>query len=187
MMHLNIPVIAIALSLISSNALAGSLDEAIAGSLAALMIFLVVVIIIFLIMRELVCWYWKINYRIEQNNEIIRLLKKAVGERKIAAASPTPTSPALPSHVYPKPEMKSSQVESSDKSNQSKEKNKNKPKQSYDLPGKGLSEADREALLSKYENLSKSEVQELIKEKDSFKPEAYEILVSVAKRWGIQV
>lgn len=37
-------------------------------------------IIIFILIRELVCWYYKINKSIKNQEEIIRLLKKIAGE-----------------------------------------------------------------------------------------------------------
>lgn len=33
---------------------------------------------LFLILRELFCWYWKINKRIEQQDEIIQLLRSII-------------------------------------------------------------------------------------------------------------
>jgi hypothetical protein len=41
---------------------------------------LLTIIAVFLIGRELVAWYFKINKKIAQNDEIIRLLKKLAGE-----------------------------------------------------------------------------------------------------------
>lgn len=35
---------------------------------------------IFILCRELICWYWKINQQVENQQEIIRLLKKIAGE-----------------------------------------------------------------------------------------------------------
>ena len=43
-----------------------------------LIIILVFLIGLFLLFRELVCWYWKINERIKQQNEIILLLKQLI-------------------------------------------------------------------------------------------------------------
>lgn len=40
-------------------------------ALVRLLIALAVIVIISLICREIVCWYWKINERINQQNEII--------------------------------------------------------------------------------------------------------------------
>jgi hypothetical protein len=35
-----------------------------------------IAILLFLVLREIFCWYYKINERVDQNKEIIRLLKK---------------------------------------------------------------------------------------------------------------
>lgn len=42
----------------------------------ALIIILVVAILLFFALREVNCWYWKINRQIELQHEIIDLLKK---------------------------------------------------------------------------------------------------------------
>ncbi len=46
----------------------------------SLIIFLIVLFLIFLICRELNCWYWKINRRIElleeQNNSLKTIIEK---------------------------------------------------------------------------------------------------------------
>lgn len=47
-----------------------------AGILVSLLIFLAVGIVIFLICREIVCWYWKINRMVDNQEEIIRLLEE---------------------------------------------------------------------------------------------------------------
>lgn len=39
---------------------------------------ILVVILLFLLIRELVCWYWKINYRIIKQDEICNLLVKQI-------------------------------------------------------------------------------------------------------------
>lgn len=41
---------------------------------------ILVALLILLLIRELVCWYWKINIQVKQNDEIIDLLKKSYGE-----------------------------------------------------------------------------------------------------------
>ncbi len=46
-----------------------------------------VILIVFLILRELYCWYWKINKRIRNQEEIIRLLRKIAGEQSIPNGS----------------------------------------------------------------------------------------------------
>lgn len=37
-------------------------------------------IALFFLCRELLCWYWKVNERISNQKEIIRLLRKLAGE-----------------------------------------------------------------------------------------------------------
>ncbi len=44
-------------------------------TLSAFLIGIALALAVFLIMRKFNCWYWKINERIRQNEEIIRLLK----------------------------------------------------------------------------------------------------------------
>ncbi len=46
--------------------------------LVVILVVIAVEIIIFLIFREVICWYWKINYRIEQMDEVIIVLKKII-------------------------------------------------------------------------------------------------------------
>ena len=41
-------------------------------------VFLIVLIVVFLIFRELVCWYWKINERIDLQKRQTALLEKLV-------------------------------------------------------------------------------------------------------------
>ena len=41
-----------------------------------LLIYLIFIIAIFLICREIVCWYWKINQSIKNQERIIELLEK---------------------------------------------------------------------------------------------------------------
>lgn len=48
------------------------------GLLIILAISIVVGILLFLLLRELVCWYWKINLRIELAEEQNLLLKQLV-------------------------------------------------------------------------------------------------------------
>ncbi len=45
---------------------------------------LIVIVGIFLLCRELVCWYWKINKTISNQEEIIRLLRKIANEKSDA-------------------------------------------------------------------------------------------------------
>lgn len=39
---------------------------------------LCIIIVVFMAFRELFCWYWKINKRIEQQDEIIQLLRSVI-------------------------------------------------------------------------------------------------------------
>lgn len=41
---------------------------------------LIICIIVFIICRELICWYYKINKMVSNQDEIIRLLKKIANE-----------------------------------------------------------------------------------------------------------
>ncbi|WP_300697498.1 hypothetical protein [uncultured Bacteroides sp.] len=41
---------------------------------------LLIGVLIFIVCRELLCWYWKINKMIANQDEIIRLLKKIADE-----------------------------------------------------------------------------------------------------------
>lgn len=43
-------------------------------------LYIVLIVAVFLICREIVCWYWKINKSISNQEEIIRLLKKIANE-----------------------------------------------------------------------------------------------------------
>lgn len=46
---------------------------------------LLICVIIFIVCRELLCWYYKINKMVSNQEEIIRLLKKIAGEDKITS------------------------------------------------------------------------------------------------------
>ena len=43
-------------------------------------------IALFFLCRELLCWYWKVNERINNQKEIIRLLKKTCKRRRYTNA-----------------------------------------------------------------------------------------------------
>jgi hypothetical protein len=47
--------------------------------LFGLLIALAILVILFLIFREILCWYWKINERIELHKELIHEIKKLNG------------------------------------------------------------------------------------------------------------
>ena len=59
-------------------------------SLGTLIVFLVICAVIWLIIRELICWYYKINKRVEQQDEMIRLLRNISSK---LGADPTTTAP----------------------------------------------------------------------------------------------
>lgn len=46
------------------------------GEIGSVLIVLLICVIIFIICRELLCWYYKINKMVSNQEEIIRLLKK---------------------------------------------------------------------------------------------------------------
>lgn len=48
--------------------------------LMTIVLVIVLIVAVFLLCREIVCWYWKINKSIANQEEIIRLLKKIAGE-----------------------------------------------------------------------------------------------------------
>ncbi len=47
-------------------------------SITYFLVMLGILIVVFLILREVICWYWKINRNIELQEEQNRLLKKLV-------------------------------------------------------------------------------------------------------------
>ncbi len=49
----------------------------------ALFIILIVAIVIFLICREIICWYWKINKSIANQERIIELLDTLVKQGQV--------------------------------------------------------------------------------------------------------
>lgn len=55
------------------------------GEIGSVLIVLLICVIIFIICRELLCWYYKINKMVDNQKEIIRLLKKIAGEDKLAS------------------------------------------------------------------------------------------------------
>lgn len=52
-----------------------------------------IVLAILLVMRELVCWYWKINKQVQQNDEIIDLIKRICGETLNPSTPPNSHGP----------------------------------------------------------------------------------------------
>lgn len=47
---------------------------------SSVLIILVICVVIFIICRELICWYYKINKMVSNQEEIIRLLRKIAKE-----------------------------------------------------------------------------------------------------------
>lgn len=50
------------------------------GGFGSVLMILLICAIIFIVCRELLCWYYKINKMVSNQEEIIRLLKKMAGE-----------------------------------------------------------------------------------------------------------
>lgn len=48
--------------------------------IGSVLLVLLICIIIFIVCRELICWYYKINKMVSNQDEIIRILKKIAGE-----------------------------------------------------------------------------------------------------------
>jgi hypothetical protein len=57
------------------------------NGIMSLLVLLLVCILIFLVCREIVCWYWKINKMVSNQEEIIRLLKKIADEKDIPSTN----------------------------------------------------------------------------------------------------
>lgn len=60
---------------------ANSSNESVSYFAPGLIIIAITILLIFLL-REVVCWYFKINKQVEQNAEIIRLLKQIANANK---------------------------------------------------------------------------------------------------------
>ena len=50
------------------------------GDYSDVLFFLIIFLVIFIVCRELLCWYWKINKMVSNQEEIIRLLRKIADE-----------------------------------------------------------------------------------------------------------
>lgn len=50
------------------------------GDYGYLLFVLLICVLIFIVCRELLCWYWKINKMVSNQEEIIRLLRKIADE-----------------------------------------------------------------------------------------------------------
>lgn len=69
--------------LVPCSAFAQSAPGASSGaSFIAIIIVLAVMVGIFILCRELFCWYWKVNKMVQNQDEIIRLLKKIADEKQ---------------------------------------------------------------------------------------------------------
>ena len=53
--------------------------DAVAHSIVVLIVSVAVFFVIFLLLREVMCWYWKINIGLSKLDTIIDLLKKKSG------------------------------------------------------------------------------------------------------------
>jgi hypothetical protein len=53
--------------------------ESSSADMASTLIVLGIIVVLFLLFREVVCWYWKINRRLEMLTEIRDLLKAQQG------------------------------------------------------------------------------------------------------------
>jgi hypothetical protein len=69
----------------------GSRDGIGGQFLTGLVIVLLVLIVVLLILRELVCWYWKINETISLLKQIRDLLQKSISISKIESKESTET------------------------------------------------------------------------------------------------
>lgn len=56
--------------------------DIVAGDIIFVIAGLVVAIVVSLLLRELNCWYWKINERVQNQEEIIRLLEIIAGRKE---------------------------------------------------------------------------------------------------------
>lgn len=68
-------------SIIPSYVTAQSGDT-VTGDIIFVIVGLVVAIVVSLLLRELNCWYWKINEHVQNQEEIIRLLRIIVGRKE---------------------------------------------------------------------------------------------------------
>ena len=46
------------------------------NNLPSILGFIAITLFVFILIREVICWYFKINERVAQNNEIIKQLKQ---------------------------------------------------------------------------------------------------------------
>ena len=51
-----------------------------------LVVCLIILIVLFLVLREVACWYWKINERIALQNDTNNLLKKILNQQNITTS-----------------------------------------------------------------------------------------------------
>lgn len=68
-------------SIIPSYVTAQNGDTA-TGDIIFVIVGLVVAIVVSLLLRELNCWYWKINEHVQNQEEIIRLLRIIAGRKE---------------------------------------------------------------------------------------------------------
>lgn len=63
------------------------------NAITSLLIAVLVCVLIFLVCREIVCWYWKINKMVSNQEEIIRLLKRIADEKEAPSTNQTTIDP----------------------------------------------------------------------------------------------
>ncbi len=64
--------------------------------ISAILLTVIIAIIVFLVLRELVCWYWKINRRVGLLEDIHRSLQILIQNQRRLLAEAEETSPAPP-------------------------------------------------------------------------------------------
>ena len=59
-------------------------------NILGIVLLIVIFVLVFLVLREFVCWYYKVNERLENQREIIRLLKELVEKEKAGNKEESP-------------------------------------------------------------------------------------------------
>lgn len=68
--------ISVLLSILPLYSYAQSMAPSNSTNFTSILIYIIIIVIVFLLIRELVCWYYKINLMVKNQSEIIRLLTK---------------------------------------------------------------------------------------------------------------
>ena len=66
----------------------GNMNTVVSNFIGGALLFLVFAIVVALVLRELICWYWKINKNVELLTEIRDLLAKSVPQAGMAPLAP---------------------------------------------------------------------------------------------------